>query len=120
MNRSEHDRILNTYVRPEALIATKVSSDSKVPHEGDDADLRHDVWIIRTDDPTKKRNPEHVLVFDQVVDVGGVRLNSADHLHDLIVMKIYVLERLRCQYFEPAGASWIWHSELAWEIWTAG
>jgi hypothetical protein len=30
MNRSEHDRILNTYVRPEALIATAYSC---LPHQ---------------------------------------------------------------------------------------
>ena len=53
---------------------------------------------MRTDDPTKKRNPEAGVIVDQVVNIRGVRLNSEAHVCDLLTLKILVLEKLRGQY----------------------
>lgn len=104
MTRDDHDRVLGTYTRPAALIATKASSDSDLFCEGEEADLRHDVWFVRTDDPAKKRNPERPLAFDQVIDVGRVRLNSPAHIGDLLTLKIWALEIMRGQYLPPISA----------------
>lgn len=98
MRREDHDTVLRTYTRPVSIIATKPTSESDARHDGVNADLQHDVWSIVTDDPTKKRNAERTLAFDQVIDVGDVRLNKSNHLHDLLTLKIFVLEMLRGQY----------------------
>ncbi|MBK3732771.1 hypothetical protein GAY29_06535 [Azospirillum brasilense] len=116
MTRDEHDHILSTYTLPDEIIATKASSASEEWFEGAGRDLRHDVYKIRTDDPAKLRYPERVFAFDQVVDVGGVRLTSLEHLHDLLTTKIWVLENLRGQYLPKINVrtmaiefnAWLW------------
>jgi hypothetical protein len=113
MPRTDHDRVLLGYTRPPSLIATKPSSTSKQAFRGADADLRHDVWIICTDDPQMKKDPEQIFSFEHVIDVDGVRLNSAAHVHDLLTMKVWVLERLRGQYLRSISASFLYSIFLA-------
>jgi len=100
----EYARLLGAYTKPEGLIGTRATSTSSELCIDENADLLHDVWIVRTDDPTKKRNPERIVAFDQVIDVGGVRLNDPRHLHDSLTLRIWVLETLRGQYLSKPNA----------------
>ncbi len=105
LSTREYERILAAYIRPDALLATRPDSASTTTFEGSAADLRHNVWLVSTDDPSKKRNPERILAFDQVIDVRGVRISDRVHLHDNLSLKIWMLETMRGQYLPQQTAS---------------
>ena len=104
MNPEEYGRILDSYICPGMLVATREHSESIELFTGDNVDLRHNIWTICTDDPKKKRNPEKNLDFSKVVDAEGVRLSDKSHLHDNLTLKIWLIETLRGQYLRTPSA----------------
>lgn len=104
LTRAEHDRVLTCYSKPKWLVATKSDSSSKRFFSGDETDLRHDYWVIRTEDPEKVYNADHTLNFTHVVNVGNVKLNDPLHVSDLLTAKVMVIEALRGQYIPAISA----------------
>lgn len=94
-NRCLHDRVLAAYGQPAWLVRSERNG-------GQYKDLRHDRWIICTDDPKLVRKAERVIDFALPVDVGSVLLT--DRAGDLLTAKILVAESLNGQLLTPKSA----------------
>ncbi|NBJ10738.1 site-specific integrase [Microvirga arsenatis] len=95
---ANHDRVLESYGRPKWLVTTKPSFDSNEEFTEEATDLRHNYWIIRSEDPDKVLDPELPLDFAQPVDFGGVLLTHEPLACDLLTAKIIAIEAMRGQY----------------------
>ena len=97
-SHADHDWVLQSYGRPRWLVSTKPSFTSNEEFTGEATDLRHNYWIIRSEDPDKVLDPELPLDFAQPVDFGGVLLTHEPLARDLLTAKIIAIEAMRGQY----------------------
>lgn len=96
--RQEHDAVLEgSYTRPKWLVASKPNRKSDELFEGDAVALRHDYWIIRTDDPNKVRQADVKIDFRQPVAEEAL-LTDPPYVRDLLTAKVLLIESLRGQY----------------------
>ncbi len=95
---ADHDRLLADYPRPKGFVASKrIVADNNLS-EGDAADPRHDLWIIRSDDPEKVIDADVWLDFGLPIHAGGTRLTDPARASDLLTAKLVVLESMYGQH----------------------
>ncbi|CAH2605884.1 conserved protein of unknown function (plasmid) [Rhodovastum atsumiense] len=116
-SRADHDRVLGGYAKPTWLVASKPDAESDLVFEGPAADLRHNYWIARTEDPEKVRVTDFPLDFGQPV-AERLLLTDASRASDLLSGKVVAIETLRGQYLSANGARAVqsWLSHFLWFV----
>ncbi len=87
MTRSDVDETMRAFSVPKSIVRTRATDDSAAWCEGDDRDLMHDRWEIRTTNPKEKRNGAHIIHFHSVVGPGGKKLSDDGLLVDALTKR---------------------------------